>query len=422
MGISIHYRGSLDDPGRLDELEDWAIAKSLELATDIELYRFWDADSPDRCVRGIIFEICSNVERLTLLFSPELELISPTSIDESLRNDPEVLQQCSIKTQNDSHEPHITVVNILSELKERFIPNLEVNDEAEFWQSRDHKLLKQKLRFLNEITKRFKSGLEKYKLSNEAAEDPNIIGSRIARIAKQIESEMNSELSDPLNDFEDDWDNQTPGGRINRISIESIQIGEIENDSDLNDGSTENEDSDEDKYGSVEHTQPTPEERQREAMFRHNPRTQKAVRELIEKGLKQGMSFDAALSSAMRNVGLPEPDLVLPNMALSQDLFDKIQDQINSISAHIGNETIDKQRLETGYRQVEFGLMSDPSSPNFDRAEVIQSLKGLAWIKGFLIAQKDSLSLMSSEDTLDTLLSDIKNLYRQLYQRLINAS
>ncbi len=119
MGISIHYRGSLDDPGQLDEFEKWAILKSAELAAEVRLFRLWSNRFPDRCIKGLTIDLSPKIESLTLLVSPEGELISMDDVDVALTNRRDELKWCSIETQGDSADHHVSAVEILSKAKKR---------------------------------------------------------------------------------------------------------------------------------------------------------------------------------------------------------------------------------------------------------------------------------------------------------------
>ena len=54
----------------------------------------------------------------------------------------------SCKTQFAPPEIHIWIVGLLKYLKRKYIPDLEVSDESDYWQTGDRQLLEQKMQFL----------------------------------------------------------------------------------------------------------------------------------------------------------------------------------------------------------------------------------------------------------------------------------
>ncbi len=58
----------------------------------------------------------------------------------------------AVKTQFAGPEIHLWIVGLLKYLKEHYIPDLEVRDEGEYWETGDFEVLKEKMDFLNEKT------------------------------------------------------------------------------------------------------------------------------------------------------------------------------------------------------------------------------------------------------------------------------
>ena len=105
-------------------------------------------------------------------------------------------------------------------------------------------------------------GLEKFGLTAEAAEDPNILISRIERVAQMVQKTLQRPSEHPLVHFSDEDSAADFGGRL------------------------------------------TPEEEARwDASFKENRRRQERVQRAIEKHLSQGESIDEAFDAPMRGDG-----------------------------------------------------------------------------------------------------------------------
>jgi hypothetical protein len=73
---------------------------------------------------------------------------------------------------------------------ERYCSNLKVTDEGEYYEKRDIHQLAQKLQFLRTAIRSLGEGLQEYGLNEEAAEDPNILATRIQRIAALVHKKL----------------------------------------------------------------------------------------------------------------------------------------------------------------------------------------------------------------------------------------
>ena len=128
-----------------------------------------------------------------------------------------------------------------------------------------------KLAFLRAAIDQFSKGLQQHGLTPEAAEDPEILIARIARIARLVQKTLKRPSEHPPVHWEDDDSALDHEGRL------------------------------------------TPEEEARwDASFKENRRMQERVQRAIEKHRSQGEELDEAFDAAMReetSAGLPaEPD------------------------------------------------------------------------------------------------------------------
>ena len=75
MGITVHYRGSVADLDRVEDLEDRVIDLALEIGGNARIW--WSACDHDheRVVRGVLVDLYPDQETTSLLISPEGWLI-----------------------------------------------------------------------------------------------------------------------------------------------------------------------------------------------------------------------------------------------------------------------------------------------------------------------------------------------------------
>jgi hypothetical protein len=161
VGVSIHYRGRLNDatllPALSEELDDIADAMgwhSTRLDDD------WTKPANAQLVgnsnggqinghlglKGIQITPRPKGESLSFFFDREGALRSPMStvliLEGTLK--PEHAWM-SIKTQFLSPEIHIWIIGLLKYLKKRYISDLEVSDEGMYWETDDINVLRDKM-------------------------------------------------------------------------------------------------------------------------------------------------------------------------------------------------------------------------------------------------------------------------------------
>ncbi len=190
MGIAIHYRGSIDDLGGVEILEDRITDLVFALGGRATIWRSYADHDPSRIVRGLMIEMVPGQETFSLLISPEGHLTPLFQIEDAEKAPFDEPPYCFVKTQFGSTAGHIAIVHLLDALKQGYCSNLEVSDEGEYYEDRDVGKLTKKMRLLADATHSLADGLREYGLSEEAAEDPNIVASRIERIAKLVHQKM----------------------------------------------------------------------------------------------------------------------------------------------------------------------------------------------------------------------------------------
>ena len=56
----------------------------------------------------------------------------------------------AVKTQFAGPEAHIWIIGLLKYIQEHYLPELQVRDEGEFWETGNHETLKEKMNLINE--------------------------------------------------------------------------------------------------------------------------------------------------------------------------------------------------------------------------------------------------------------------------------
>lgn len=175
MGVSIHYRGRLNDIGQLgalcEELADIANAMGWQSTT---LDDDWGQPADARLrhtdtgvhidgnlgLRGIQIEPVEGSEFLAFFFDREGNLRSPMTmlllLDGTLTPEQAWI---SVKTQFAPPELHVRIVALLKYLKKRYISDLEVSDEGQYWETGDIRILTERLDFINAKIEQLSTGL-----------------------------------------------------------------------------------------------------------------------------------------------------------------------------------------------------------------------------------------------------------------------
>ncbi|PAY19290.1 hypothetical protein CKO51_11785 [Rhodopirellula sp. SM50] len=212
MGITVHYRGTIDDLREVETLEDRILDLALSLGGRAAIWRSFADHDCQRVVRGVTVEMAPGHETLSLLVSPEGHLTPLHQIKDAEKAAFDEPPDCFVKTQFGSLQGHVAIVHLLDAIRQRFCSNLEVSDEGEYYETRDVNLLHQKMQFLGNAINAVADGLQTHGLNQEAAEDPSILTTRIERIATLVQQKLLAErlepsgsVSDPEDESGDNW-------------------------------------------------------------------------------------------------------------------------------------------------------------------------------------------------------------------------
>jgi len=157
MGITISYRGSIEDLSLIEPIQQEVIKFCQSMNWKYRLTNN-DMSKPFNArlvrsdkganikghipLRGISVDSDPDNETLCLLFNPQGKLTSfmrEVYIHEG--SIPPDQDWQFVKTQFGTVDAHIAIVKLLQSLKQSYIPNLEVNDDGEYWETADRERL-----------------------------------------------------------------------------------------------------------------------------------------------------------------------------------------------------------------------------------------------------------------------------------------
>ncbi len=264
MGITIAYRGRLADLTRIEDFEDRLLDLALEVGGQAQIWRSFADKDPRRVVRGAILNLAPGLESTSLLVAPEGWLIGLTDIKEAELGRLAEAPWCLTKTQFGPIEGHVALVEMLAALGREFLTDLEVSDEGGYWETRDLAELARRRSFLQGAIEGIAEGLQHHGLTSEAAEDPEILLRRIARIAGQVSRILARPAEHPPVEFPED---DTFGGAPDLDAAE----------------------------------------KQWDEMFKHKRRQQEWMQRSIEERRSRGESDEGAFDNALNDLGLEVP-------------------------------------------------------------------------------------------------------------------
>lgn len=161
MGVTIHYKGKLNQPELINEF--------CEEMKDISKAMEWDyylinnrEDLQEIKLKGIIIIPHKESEPLVLTVDPE-GILRNAFMMKFVKEEPELTFINHIKTQFAPPEVHIAVIKLLKYIHKKYVFNLDVYDEGGYWATENPALVKERIDFLNskmdalrDISKSFK--------------------------------------------------------------------------------------------------------------------------------------------------------------------------------------------------------------------------------------------------------------------------
>lgn len=198
MGVSVHYRGRLNSTGQLSALRN----ELRDIASRIG-WRYWILDEdwnvPAEAIlahnektceikghlglKGIQLTPPGQSEPLCFFFDSEGNLRSPMNVvlirDGTLAPEDAWI---SVKTQFLSAQMHVLIVGLLKYVKGRYLSNLEVIDEGEYWETGDYRVLEEKMRLIQEKLDYVSNELSSIQIDDVAGLSADEIADRIEHL------------------------------------------------------------------------------------------------------------------------------------------------------------------------------------------------------------------------------------------------
>ena len=166
MGVSIHYRGKLENTDQLPEFREKLMGIAFSFG-----WQYWVLDEdwsvPAKAIlehsgknaeikghlglKGIQLKPPGESETLDFFFNSKGYLLSPMNViliqEGVLALDDAWI---TVKTQFLPADMHVTIIGLLKYIKVHHLPNLEVDDEGEYWETGDYRVLEDKMRLIQE--------------------------------------------------------------------------------------------------------------------------------------------------------------------------------------------------------------------------------------------------------------------------------
>jgi hypothetical protein len=194
MGISIHYKGKLNNPDLLnafcDEIKDIAKDMNWNFNTFNNDLNKPNSSYVDRNghikghipIKGLNVTIHPKAESLSFLFDKNGNLRNLLMMTYKNGKESEI-SNIFVKTQFAPIEIHITIIKLLEYIKKKYISNLKVIDEGSYWETRDKNILEEKLSFLRKKIDQIGNQISEIKV--DGTDSPEIILRKIETVLKK---------------------------------------------------------------------------------------------------------------------------------------------------------------------------------------------------------------------------------------------
>jgi hypothetical protein len=247
MGVTIHYRGTIQDRSLIETFEDRIVELALEFDGYARIWRTSSKTKPERVVRGVLLNLAPGHETGSFLVAPEGWLVPMHAAEEAEEGRMAERPWIACKTQYGPIEAHVMFVALLEALKREFIPDLEVRDEGGYWGTRDLEALRRRRGTVEVAADAFARELRATRISPEVREDPALFARQIERLAGRVKRTLerppehapvrfadadNPAVDDDRLGTEDEWDalykqNERRDARLMRTLDEKSLHGDL---------------------------------------------------------------------------------------------------------------------------------------------------------------------------------------------------
>lgn len=208
MSVFIHYSGNLSDKNQQVLLLQDMIKICTRLNWQIvNIEPHVDDQSPPP-VKGVFFLPHKNCEAVAFLFNNFGDLIHLAAL---AAYDPTIKaqKQVSVKTQFSSPDIHIAILKLLRYVKTKYMPNLIVEDDGEYWERADRNLLEHLFSVSDERFTKSESVLDGSSGEWRPSESGNLLLTRIDNLLNALlQGDVDLESLDNIKPEEDisNWD------------------------------------------------------------------------------------------------------------------------------------------------------------------------------------------------------------------------
>jgi hypothetical protein len=130
-------------------------------------------------LKGIVLSVGPGAEPLAILFDCSGALTDMLQQLSWIHGNRQGERFTMCKTQFAGIDSHIRVIEVLDGLKQRYIPGLVVNDEGDYWESRDRRRLAEKRIVLGKCLRHAEKVIAGIESAGADDQDPETIASRI---------------------------------------------------------------------------------------------------------------------------------------------------------------------------------------------------------------------------------------------------
>jgi hypothetical protein len=207
MGITIYARGRIERIGDITHLMDdlksvaeernWKyhiIDDDFEVRPNAVLARR-DSGAPATEIKGslglkgIVLNVESGVEPLSIFFDRSGVLTDMLQQIAWLQSKGRDRRFSMCKTQFGSIDSHIQIIEILDLVKKKYMPDLVVNEEGAYWESRDRRILAEKRIAFDQYLRHTEKVINSIELSGDDVHDPDAVARRIEEALLKADEE-----------------------------------------------------------------------------------------------------------------------------------------------------------------------------------------------------------------------------------------
>ncbi len=174
MGVTIHYRGSINNKAQIDKFiveisdicnsmdwkyevldEDWSVPPSLEVDHQEDGVSL----KGHAGLKGVSFTPHEECEPVRLTFDAEGQLNSVMNLAFGMQNSDNGMPWLFSKTQFAGAAVHISIIKLLKYINKKYVSNLEVKDEGDYWETGDEATVNNRMGIIQNAMDALEEGL-----------------------------------------------------------------------------------------------------------------------------------------------------------------------------------------------------------------------------------------------------------------------